>query len=379
VRRRPAGVLLAVAGLAACGKRGDPLPPFPRTPQVVSGLALTQRGDQLELRMSAPRTTTSGQRLPVLEVEVLRAEADGPFEKTAHADRRRAAPGESLVESVPLPPPGTTVRVAARARDGRHVSALSPVVTFVVKTPPPPPTRLEATLVPQGVSLSWQPPVLPSPSPTPAPSPTASPAPSPTASPAPSPAPSPSAVPPPGAAKSSVTVAAAPGPGPTPSPAPSPALTLYRREPRGEAQPLITLPPTATTQLDVGVAPGQRWCYTIRTVMTGAPVESAPTEEACVDVKDIFPPAAPIGVAVLVQEGAMEVSWSPSPEMDLASYRVYRSSAGARTERLGEAPAGTTVLKDPAPPADVKLLYTVTAVDKAGNESPPSAPAEARR
>ncbi|HEX6738137.1 MAG TPA: hypothetical protein VF310_07705, partial [Vicinamibacteria bacterium] len=167
--RRGAGLLLALGALSAagCGKRGEPQPPLARNPQAVTGLALAQRGDKLEIRLTAPRVTTANQRLPVMEVEVLRAEKAGPLDKVAAADRRKAAPGEILTESVPLPAPGTLVRVAARARAGRAVSALSPVVSLTVLAPPAAPTALAARLEAQGVALSWKPPVLPTPAPPP--------------------------------------------------------------------------------------------------------------------------------------------------------------------------------------------------------------------
>ena len=41
------------------------------------------------------------------------------------------------LQLLPLPPPGTTVRVAARAVDRGRVSALSSVATLVVQAPPP--------------------------------------------------------------------------------------------------------------------------------------------------------------------------------------------------------------------------------------------------
>jgi hypothetical protein len=359
---RSAALWLLLAALPSCGKRGEPQPPLARTPQGVTGLALAQRGDRLEVRFVAPRTTTSGLGLPVLEVELLRAEKEGPIEKVAQSDRRRAAPGESLVETLPLPAPGTQVRLAARARVGREASALSTVVGLTVQPPPPAPSGLAARLEAQGIALSWKPPVLPSPSPTPSPTPTPSPAPSPTPTPTPS-----------------LLSATAPGVKATPAPSPSPAIVIYRGPPRGEPQPLVMLAPTAAAHADTSVAPGQHWCYTVRTTLGREPlVESAPSEERCLEVKDVFPPAAPVGVAVLPVEDGLEVSWSPSPEMDLSAYRLYRSAEGP-VQRVGEAPAGTTVLKDKAAPVGVKLVYTVTAVDKAGNESKPSGNAEARR
>jgi fibronectin type 3 domain-containing protein len=131
---------------------------------------------------------------------------------------------------------------------------------------------------------------------------------------------------------------------------------------------------------DTTIAPGERWCYVVRTVASTEPVvESASSGEACVENKDVFPPAAPGGVAVLVRDDGVEVSWSPSLEADLGSYRVYRSADGAPRVRVGEVAPPETVLRDAAVPSGAAVVYTVTAVDRDGNESPPSAAVEARR
>jgi fibronectin type 3 domain-containing protein len=106
-------------------------------------------------------------------------------------------------------------------------------------------------------------------------------------------------------------------------------------------------------------------------------VESAPSEEVCMAVQDVFAPAAPTGVAALPREAAVEVSWSPSPEPDLASYRVYRATGSGTPARVGEVKSGETAFIDVGPGPGTHA-YTVTAVDRDGNESPPSRPAEAR-
>src|SRR6185436_3319069 len=168
------------------------------------GLKLAQRGDMLEISYTTPRATTGGARLGLLDIEILRADAAGDFQKTAKRSKRRAAPGESLTETSPLPPPGTTVRVAARAIDRGRVSALSPVATLFVQPVPPAPHDLVGELKAESVALAWMG-TIPSPPP-----PSPSPSPSPGASPHPSPSPSPSAAPTP-----------SPGVGSSPSPSPS--------------------------------------------------------------------------------------------------------------------------------------------------------------
>lgn len=132
--------------------------------------------------------------------------------------------------------------------------------------------------------------------------------------------------------------------------------------------------------MDRTAQPGESWCYALRAVAAADPlVESAASNEACIEVKDVLAPAAPAGVAAIPREQGIEVSWSPSPEADLFAYRVYRTARrGGKKERLAEVPAAETTFLDKDPPAG-SLQYSVTAVDRAGNESQPTSSAEARR
>jgi hypothetical protein len=360
----------------------------------VSGLALAQRGREVEVKYTAPRVTTGGAGLTVLEVEVLRAETDGDFAKTATTQTRKAAPGELLHETVPLPAPGTTLRMAARARAGGHVSALTPIATLKVLAPLSAPTDLKAQLTPRGVALSWTPPPggIPAPLPTPSPSPSPASAgrpslparPTPPSPPRPSPAPDARAPSPhpasPGPAPSPAPPVASPTPAPSPTPPPPPSsgYWIYRREPGGRYEaPLVPVPLQVAAFDDASAATGQSFCYVARLVAAVEPViESGSSNEVCLAVKDVAPPAAPAGVAALARDGAVELSWSPSSEADLAVYRVYRARPGAAPERIAEVAAGESSYRDAAPERGVPFLYTVTAVDGAGNESPPSAPAE---
>jgi fibronectin type 3 domain-containing protein len=140
----------------------------------------------------------------------------------------------------------------------------------------------------------------------------------------------------------------------------------------------MAVPVPAPPVRDTTIAPGERWCYVVRTVASTEPIaESASSGEACVENKDVFPPAAPTGVAALVRDDGIEVSWSPSLEADLSSYRVYRAAAGAPHVRVAE--VAETSFRDTAAPRGTELAYTVTAVDRDGNESPPSAAVEATR
>jgi fibronectin type 3 domain-containing protein len=130
-----------------------------------------------------------------------------------------------------------------------------------------------------------------------------------------------------------------------------------------------------STWQDTSVQPGEDVCYVVRTVHATDPLlESGPSAESCVKVRDISPPQAPLGLSVLEADGAAELSWSPSPEADLALYRVYKAARGGEPAKLAEVKAGETAYRDPAPRSGA-VVYTLTAVDKAGNESPPSSSA----
>jgi hypothetical protein len=420
-RRRASGryawaVLLL--GALACGKQGDPLPPIRVVPQPVGELDLSQRGERLVLNFVAPRAATDGSRLGLLDIEILRADREGDFEKVAVRRRVRAAPGEILAEAEPLPPVSTKLRVAARAVAKGRASNLSPILTLEVQQPPPAPSGLRAELSPGGVVLEWNDPnpVPPGPpaqaapaapaaepappgspaspsapptataTPAPAPTPTATPTPPPTAAPTPAPTPTPTpspAAPASGAAAATPTSAPSPTPAATSSATPKPPLRgfwIYRRAKDGVySRPLRADPIAGVLFEDNTAQPGEEWCYVVRNVASADPVvESDDSPERCLAVKDVAPPAAPTGLAIVRRADGLELSWSPAPEPDLAGYHVYRAAAEQEPERIAVVPPGETLFRDASASAGQLYTYSVTAVDAAGNESARSAPIQAR-
>jgi len=118
----------------------------------------------------------------------------------------------------------------------------------------------------------------------------------------------------------------------------------------------------------------------VGTVVSTEPVaESTRSNEACVSIVDIVAPAAPSGAAALGGPDGIEISWSPSTEPDLASYRVYREVPGGPREKVGEVAPPETSFRDASAAPGTRYAYVVTAVDRAGNESPPSAAAPGAR
>jgi hypothetical protein len=277
----------------ACGKKGDPQPPLRRAPQGPAEFELAQRGEHVLVGVRAPRTWSDGARLPVVELELLRADRAGEFDKVALSRRVRAAPGEAMLESEPAPAPGTRLRFAVRTRADGKQSPLSRVLTLDVQAPPPPPSSLTAARADGRVRLAWTAPaevltaaaaaaaaVPTPPPPEAAPSPAAAATPSPTA-PAEGAPPSP----------------AASGAEPQPIAPPAPKLPGFRVFRRGADEVYGgPLSKTATAQpaFDDETPPAVAICYVARTLVSSDPVvESADSNEACLPALAPQPDATP--------------------------------------------------------------------------------------
>jgi hypothetical protein len=403
--------LLALLPALACGKRGDPRPPLRKNPQPIASFRIAQRADRLEISGVAPRLSTEGAALKPFTVEILSAESEGDFMKIARKRSFVVQPGEAFNEPETLPAPGTLLRVAAHALASGKPSAMTSLLSLPVQAPPAPPFELVGALSEGGVQLKWSGkrpnPLPPPPSPVTPPSPATAAPPSgtpstgappvgtPAAPPAaPTPPTSAGAPPPPSGTPTSPTPAGPDGQrgrpshpgapatapaGPVPAPVGPPGKSgfwVYRRAKAGRYdRPLFAEPTGDKSYLDPDAAAGQDWCYVVRAVVSHEPViESASSNEVCVAARDIAPPAAPSGLTLRVAPGALELRWSPSPEPDLAFYRVYRATPTGSPAKIAEVPAGTAVYLDATTTAGTAYRYTITAVDQAGNESLPSAP-----
>jgi hypothetical protein len=348
---------------AGCGAPGEPTPPIPPVPQAILDLAAKQAGDGVLLTFTMPGKSTLGRSLPqVPSFEVLRG--------TLRADGTPDPKSFRVVDTVP----GALVARYSQRGQVQFVDPVSPsdpqlrsgqpfvyrVRTLLSAKRPSPDSKdvtlhlypvgervasLDASVTEQGIDLKW-----------PAPTRTSG-----------------------GEPLSGAT-----------------SYHVYRGEldpvTAGAAasdpqqanwkSPLLQLGETATTDYrDSGFDYGKTYAYVVRSVI-GSPsgaLESSDSPMAIVTPKDTFPPAAPQGIVAVIQPGAaagtaaVELSWSINVESDLAGYRVYRSEQeGARGVLLTPDLLPSPAYRDNSVQVGQHYWYTVTAVDRSGNESVPS-------
>ena len=102
-------------------------------------------------------------------------------------------------------------------------------------------------------------------------------------------------------------------------------------------------------------------------------VTSAPSATITVNARDVFPPAVPVGLQAIAdpEARAIDLSWQPNTEADLAGYMVYRREAGASAapDRISSPAQPAPSFRDTNVQPGHTYEYSVSAVDRDGNES----------
>lgn len=348
---------------AGCGAPGEPQPPSPPVPQAIADLTAKQAGDGVLLTFTMPGKTTLGEHLQqVPTFEVLRG--------TLRADGTPDPKSFRVVDTVP----GALVARYSQRGQIQFIDPVSPadpqlrsgqafvyrVRTLISARRPSPDSKdvilrlypvaerissIDAKVTEQGIDLKW-----------PAPTHT-------------------SAGDPLSEIKEYHVYRGELDPATAGIAASDPLQAKWK-------SPLLQLGAATTTDYrDSGFDYGKTYAYLVRSVInsTAGALESSDSPLAIVTPKDTFPPAAPQGLVAAIQPGAtpgavaVELSWSINVEPDLAGYRVYRSQQeGERGTLLTPDLLPSPAHRDNSVQSGQRYWYTVTAVDRSGNESAPS-------
>jgi len=350
-RRAPAAALAGLALLvAACGRKGNPLPPLRPAPAAPADVRVRRIDDRVEIRFTIPdanadATTPSvtdrveiyampeppGAAAPPASDLIAPAHLKGQID-VRHGDARPAKAG---APADTRPAPGDEARFVDRTGTERRDAA--PVLYYLLVSvagrtrrskpagpfavplaeAPPAPRGLAATYDEQHLTFTWQ-------------------------------------------------------------GVPGERYRAYDAVPGGALQDAAppSGAPLAAAALTAPVTFGVARCLAVRGVReaaTGVTIEGPASPIVCVTPVDTFPPPVPAGLLAFPGDGTVELSWSAVTASDLAGYVVLRAGDGNDT-LLRLTPALTDLhYVDRAVTRGATYEYAVASVDANGNQSAPSA------
>jgi hypothetical protein len=357
----PFSFLLLTAG---CGAPGEPVPPLPTVPVAIKDLAAHQAGDGVQLSFTLPSHSIAGERLSAPPaVEILRGTVKPDGSANSKSFRVVYTIPGALVDSYsaeghvrftdPLAPeetkshPGGAVTYVVRTRASRkRASADSNIISLHVFPVPAPIAAIETRVTESGVELTW-------------------------------PAPASTATGEPVAAITGYRIYRSEIHSSAPSSSPpehSPG--------KAESHAALLASSETNSYQDTSAVFDHTYVYSVRSIIQveGNEVESSDSQPVTITPRDTFPPAAPQSLVAALLPGSepgtvlVDLSWSINLETDLAGYRVYRSEQeGTRGQLLTPELLPTPAVRDTSVLPGHRYWYTVTAVDRAGNESAPGA------
>ena len=337
-------MMAAAVCLCGCGLPGAPQPPSLGIPKAVADLQAFRKGETVTLTWTAPSEFTDGELLKNSgKMVVARGARGGPFEKVAEAPLPAALEQKAQVKtsisdkisallSNAATPDFVFYRVESITNRGRTSSPSNLAAVPLVETASPPP-EVELTLAPEGVSINFKLPPVP--------------------------------------VSSRLNSEF--------------SLRIKRRQhgAAGDVEPVIVgqvrpgenVLPLVDNRIewektyDYWVTPVTLW----RSGSQQGDVEGDDSPVATILAHDAFPPATPSGLEAVfsgvMAKPAIDLTWTPNTEDDLAGYNVYRWTQGKSPVKVNPQLLKTPAFHDEGVATGMVYMYAVTAVDLRGNES----------
>jgi hypothetical protein len=350
---------IAATALSGCGMPGAPLPPSLNLPNRVTDLSAVRAGNQVALTWTMPKRTTDKVTLTApITVDICRKEDNSASCSIATTLQLAPASDGAFTDTLPPAlaagsPRQLTYFVELVNRKGRS-AGLSNGAEILAGQAPPAIVGLRAEVRKDGVLLSWAP-----------------------ASPDSAPA----------SVRLERTLLTPPAKKPAQGPTSAPPEPAERN--------LLVDPSANGRALDRDIRFGETYEYRAQRVMriteNGQTLELAgpPSAPTRIDAVNVFPPAVPEGLAAVATAGengtapAIDLSWQPVTDADLAGYIVYRREPSATSDnssawqRISPAPPDIRPgFHDPNVQPGHTYAYAVSAIGQNGRESARSAEAQ---
>jgi hypothetical protein len=348
-------LFFALVALTGCGMPGAPQPPSLNLPDRVTNLTAVRSGDQVSLAWKMPSRTTDKVALKTpISARVCRNEINSAL--CDAVTTLRVGPGADAVFADTLPsalasgsPRPIIYSVELINRKGRS-AGLSNSAEVLAGAAPPPVEGLSADVRKDGILLRWTPAPLDSPLAT---------------------------------IRLQRTLLTPsiqkPNQGPLSAP-PEPSQRSL----------LVQACATFSRALDNDIRFGEIYEYRaqriVRVTEHGQTLELASSLSSPVRIEaaNVFPPAVPQGLAAVATPGvnggppAIDLSWQPVPDADLAGYIVYRRETAADDWRhiSPVQPVTGPGFRDASVVASHSYMYAVSSIGLNGHESARSAEAK---
>jgi hypothetical protein len=299
------------------------MPPLLNIPVPVSDLRAQQIGSRIRIEFSIPRLTSEGQIFRNLDrVELRLGEGGGgEFDANAWAAQARLVEGfatgnGTVTHEVPAAEwAGKEIILGARVHaDNGRDSGWSNFVVLPVLPPVATPANLAAHAIPQGVRVTWS--------------------------------------------------------------TQADSFRVFRRSP--DEKDFVEVATVVTPEwVDAATEYGKRYEYRVQAAAKAGQGVALSEISPSISIvpADTFAPSVPTALRAVSSTGSIEFLWERSPEPDVASYRVYRTSGNQPWTQIGET-AGAPAFSDREAARGMTWRYAVSALDRVGNESAKSEPVE---
>ena len=352
------GLLIPWSAAIGCGEPGSPQPPSLNLPAPVTTLAASRIGDTVHLTWtSTDKTTDHTTPTGSVTTHICRIQGSGPCEFVADEKKKLGVPAsfdDQLPRTITAGKRELMTYYVELDNHAQKSAGRSNAAYAAGGKAPEPVSGLSASLRAEGVVLHWDAEQgsdclvckvkierllqgLPIARP----------------------------------AKPKASSKSSKGLSPMATPEPSPRQTLE-----------VVAPPDGLSNeaVDTSITFGESYEYRVQRTdsvqLDGHTLEVFGEQSGPVTIatRDTFPPAVPQDLAVVADgpSRAIDLSWSPDSETDLAGYIVYRRDAtgNAQPQRVsGPSPLTAPSFHDTQVQAGVRYAYSVSAVDQSGNES----------